>query len=124
MIIGKETKMFEKVVKRISATVAGCIVFILISGMYLSFKGFQVDENGNFYTAQTFVQPQKPDVYYMPESLSALCTNKTSGKIKVISIIDAAPVSSFLILCKMAFIFPLLFRLRIKGRYLTPFRAV
>ena len=48
MIIGKETKMFEKVVKRISATVAGCIVFILISGMYLSFKGFQVDENGNF----------------------------------------------------------------------------
>ena len=39
-----------------------------------------VDENGNFYTAETFVQPQKPDVYYMPKSLSALCTNKTTGK--------------------------------------------
>ena len=40
--------MFEKVIKRISATVAGCIVFILVSGMYLSVKGFQVDDNGNF----------------------------------------------------------------------------
>lgn len=39
--------MFEKVIKRISATVAGAIVFMLLSGMYLSFKGFQVDENGN-----------------------------------------------------------------------------
>ena len=39
-----------------------------------------VDENGNFYTASTFVQPQRPDVYYMPKTLSALCTNKTSGK--------------------------------------------
>lgn len=40
--------MFEKVVKRISATIAGCIVFILAGGMYLSSKGFQVDDNGNF----------------------------------------------------------------------------
>ena len=40
--------MFEKVIKRISATVAGCIVFVLVSGMYLSAKGFQVDDNGNF----------------------------------------------------------------------------
>lgn len=40
--------MFEKVIKRISAVVAGCIVFILVGGMYLSAKGFQVDENGNF----------------------------------------------------------------------------
>ena len=40
--------MFEKVIKRLSATVAAVIVFILISGMYLSFKGFQVDEKGNF----------------------------------------------------------------------------
>ena len=39
-----------------------------------------VDENGNFYTSETFVQPTKPDVYYMPNTLSALCTNKTSGK--------------------------------------------
>ena len=39
--------MFEKVIKRISATVAGAVVFMLLSGMYLSFKGFQVDENGN-----------------------------------------------------------------------------
>lgn len=40
--------MFEKVIKRLSATIAGAIVFILLSGMYLSFKGFQVDENGDF----------------------------------------------------------------------------
>ncbi len=40
--------MFEKIIKRVSATVAGGIVFILVSGMYLSAKGFQVDDNGNF----------------------------------------------------------------------------
>ena len=40
--------MFEKVIKRLSATIAGVIVFVLLSGMYLSFKGFQADENGNF----------------------------------------------------------------------------
>ena len=40
--------MFEKVIKRISAIIAGCVLFVLVSGMYLSFKGFQVDENGNF----------------------------------------------------------------------------
>lgn len=40
--------MFEKIIKRLSATVAGVIVFILASGMYLSMKGFQQDENGNF----------------------------------------------------------------------------
>jgi hypothetical protein len=39
-----------------------------------------VDENGYFYSAEDFVQPQKPDVYYMPTTLAQLCTNKTSGK--------------------------------------------
>ena len=39
-----------------------------------------VDENGNFYTAETFVQPERPDVYFMPETLTNLCINKTSGK--------------------------------------------
>ena len=38
------------------------------------------DENGDFYSSTTFVQPTKPDVYFMPNTLSALCTNKTSGK--------------------------------------------
>ena len=51
------------------------------TNLYFVQEPFEVvDENGNFYTATTFVQPSKPDVYYMPESLSALCTNKTSGK--------------------------------------------
>ncbi|MBO5896182.1 MAG: leucine-rich repeat protein, partial [Clostridia bacterium] len=51
------------------------------TNMYFVQNSFEVvDENGNFYTAETFVQPERPDVYYMPESLSALCTNKTSGK--------------------------------------------
>ena len=39
--------MFEKVIKRISATIAGLIVFVLVSGMYLSSKGFYMDDNGN-----------------------------------------------------------------------------
>ena len=48
MTIRKETIMFEKVIKRISATVAGIIVFALVCGMYLSMKGFEMDSNGNF----------------------------------------------------------------------------
>ena len=54
---------------------AGC------TNLYFVQEPFEVvDENGNFYTAESFVQPTKPNVYYMPESLSQLCTNKTSGK--------------------------------------------
>lgn len=48
VIIGKEIAMFEKIIKRISAIVAGVVVFALAGGMYLSMKGFQSDENGNF----------------------------------------------------------------------------
>ncbi|MBQ8162819.1 MAG: leucine-rich repeat protein [Clostridia bacterium] len=49
--------------------------------LYFVQEAFEVvDENGKFYTADTFVQPSKPDVYYMPTTLSALCTNKGSGK--------------------------------------------
>jgi protein-disulfide isomerase len=38
--------MFEKIIKKISATVAGVIVFALVAGMYLSLKGFQINEEG------------------------------------------------------------------------------
>ena len=49
--------------------------------LYFVQDGFEVvDENGYFYSSTDFVQPERPDVYYMPNSLSALCTNKTSGK--------------------------------------------
>ena len=49
--------------------------------MYFVQDYFEVrDENGNFYTAEEFVQPSKPNTYYMPETLEALCTNKTGGK--------------------------------------------
>ncbi|MBO4983596.1 MAG: leucine-rich repeat domain-containing protein [Clostridia bacterium] len=51
------------------------------TNLYFVQEPFEVvDENGNFYTAESFVQPTKPNVYYMPESLSQLCTNKAGGK--------------------------------------------
>ena len=51
------------------------------TNLYFVQNSFEVvDANGNFYTKEAFVQPTKPEVYYMPNSLSALCTNKTSGK--------------------------------------------
>ncbi|MBR2024455.1 MAG: leucine-rich repeat domain-containing protein [Clostridia bacterium] len=31
------------------------------------------DENGNFYTAETFEIPEKPTVYYFPSTLKAIC---------------------------------------------------
>ena len=31
------------------------------------------DENGNFYTAETFKVPEKPTVYYFPSTLKAIC---------------------------------------------------
>ena len=31
------------------------------------------DENGNFYTAETFEVPEKPTVYYFPSTLKAIC---------------------------------------------------
>ncbi len=41
--------------------------------MYLVNEKFSVrDENGNFYTASTFVPPKKPEVYYFPENLKAI----------------------------------------------------
>ncbi|MBQ4585279.1 MAG: leucine-rich repeat domain-containing protein [Clostridia bacterium] len=39
-----------------------------------------LDENGDFLF-ESFDMPERPDVYYFPETLSALCTNKTSGTI-------------------------------------------
>ena len=40
--------MFENVIRKISAIVAGVVLYVVVSGMYLSAKGFQVDENGSF----------------------------------------------------------------------------
>lgn len=48
MIIRKEITMFEKIIRSVSAVVAGVVVFALASGVYLSAKGFQADEDGNF----------------------------------------------------------------------------
>ena len=39
-----------------------------------------LDESGDFLF-ESFDMPERPDVYYFPETLSALCTNKTSGTI-------------------------------------------
>ena len=41
--------------------------------MYLVNEKFEVrDENGNFYTAETFVLPEKPEVYYFPSTLKTI----------------------------------------------------
>ena len=41
--------------------------------MYLVNEKFSVrDENGNFYTASTFKQPVKPEIYYFPSTLKAI----------------------------------------------------
>ena len=41
--------MFENVIKKISAIVAGVAVFVIVSGIYLSSKGFEFDEKvGSF----------------------------------------------------------------------------
>ena len=41
--------------------------------MYLVNEKFSVrDENGNFYTASTFKQPAKPEIYYFPSTLKAI----------------------------------------------------
>ena len=41
--------------------------------MYLVNEKFSVrDENGNFYTENTFVPPQRPDIYYFPPKLRAI----------------------------------------------------
>ena len=59
--------MFEKVIRRISATVAGIIIFALVCGMYLSMKGFQSDENGNFVLVkQAVADDVKPEVKDIP----------------------------------------------------------
>ncbi|MBO5312774.1 MAG: leucine-rich repeat domain-containing protein [Clostridia bacterium] len=51
------------------------------NNLYFVAEPFEVtDENGNFYTKESFKMPEKPSVYYMPETLEALCTNKSSGK--------------------------------------------
>ena len=51
------------------------------TNLYFVNDKFEVrDENGNFYTETTFQMPAKPNVYYMPNSLTELCINKTSGK--------------------------------------------
>ena len=66
MTIRKEKTMFEKVIKRISATLAGCIVFIIASGMYLSAKGFQIDENGNIILMNQAVAKDEVPVKEIP----------------------------------------------------------
>lgn len=40
--------MLEQIIRKISATVAGIVVFALAGGLYLGAKGFALDENGNF----------------------------------------------------------------------------
>ena len=37
---------FEKIIKNISSLVAAVIVFLMVGGMYLSSKGFEITENG------------------------------------------------------------------------------
>lgn len=38
---------FEDFIKNSSALIAGCVVFFMAAGMYLSAKGFEMDNNGN-----------------------------------------------------------------------------
>lgn len=48
--------------------------FVKCVNMYFVNEPFSVvDEEGNFYTPETFVMPEKPDVYYFPETLQVIC---------------------------------------------------
>lgn len=48
--------------------------------MYLVNEKFEVrDENGNFYTAETFVPPARPDIYFMPSSLKCITGSYNSS---------------------------------------------
>lgn len=66
---------FENIIKKISAIIAGVVVFFISGGMYLSLKGFEVNNNGEIVlvraaNAQEPVMPSKPDIpdnYVMPE---------------------------------------------------------
>lgn len=52
---------FEILVKKISAFVAGVVVYLLIAGIYLSSKGFEMDENGNIsLVSAAAAQDNKP----------------------------------------------------------------
>lgn len=49
--------------------------------MYLVNEKFEVrDENGNFYTAETFVLPEKPEVYYFPSTLKTITGPHNTNK--------------------------------------------
>lgn len=47
--------MFEKVIKKISAIIAGCVIFLIAGGMYLSAKGFQINDAGEFVLVKNAV---------------------------------------------------------------------
>ena len=55
------------------------------ANLYFVQEPFNVrDGNGNFYTAETFTMPSKPDVYFFPETLKLLCgTHNINGNIKL-----------------------------------------
>lgn len=67
---------FENVIRKISATVAGFIIFFVAAGMYLSLKGFVMNEKGELVlvraanAAEGAPAPepvQIPDNYIMPD---------------------------------------------------------
>ncbi|MBE6625397.1 MAG: leucine-rich repeat domain-containing protein [Ruminococcaceae bacterium] len=48
--------------------------FVNCVNMYFVNEPFSViNEDGDFYTPETFVVPEKPDVYYFPETLQIIC---------------------------------------------------
>lgn len=66
----------EKFIKRISATLAAVVMFLLSASIYLQIKGFEYDNNGNFilrqaYAAEDKITPKEiPDNFAFPQDHS------------------------------------------------------
>ena len=50
---------FEKIIKTLSSSVAGFAIFVLASGMYLSFKGYDIKENGEIVLSENIIAKNK-----------------------------------------------------------------
>lgn len=53
---------FENIIKRISAIAAACVVFMVAAGMYLSFKGFVMGQNGSITLVKNAYAVEQPAV--------------------------------------------------------------
>lgn len=58
--------MFEKIIKNLSATIAAVVVFFIVGGMYLSGKGFVMQDNGEIVLVPSAVAQEGTGVSQLP----------------------------------------------------------